>query len=290
MTVISVEHTPADDLVSQLRCVMKTREEVMSSGSEDIVLDFTGLSWGGPAYYAPLNVLYHDLKKDNKNVDYLPPRNNLVSEYTNQIKFPIGTSDPTEDYENHIPICRLIDDNGSSIVQTVTSKIWDLLGDYCSDRDSKEVSAMLYGIQEISDNIDQHAHSKQGSVLVQNYPSKEFIDICIADNGVTIPGSYEKYGMDFNDDYDALLKSTDGYSTKNSTDDYRNRGRGMKYATNISCLEFNGEVALVSRNAAIHRQGDGDYKQILNGQYWPGTIFVARLREPAGEVSYQKYY
>ena len=52
-------------------------------------------------------------------------------------------------------------------------------------------------IEECVDNITQHSKSERGYIFAQAYPHKQYLDICVADNGITLLGSYHE-----NNDFD----------------------------------------------------------------------------------------
>ena len=51
---------------------------------------------------------------------------------------------------------------------------------------------LKYIISETIDNITEHSDSDRGYICAQAYPTKGYLDICIADRGVTLLGSYRK--------------------------------------------------------------------------------------------------
>src|SRR5690606_7312462 len=75
------------------------------------------------------------------------------------------------------------------------------------------ISVIKYVISEAIDNIVEHADICNGWFMVQNYPQKGYLDICIADNGLGILGSYMKVGItDINNDTVAIKRAINGQS------------------------------------------------------------------------------
>jgi anti-sigma regulatory factor (Ser/Thr protein kinase) len=54
---------------------------------------------------------------------------------------------------------------------------------------SNVANGLKYMIEETLDNITEHSESDRGYIFAQAYPRKGFLDVCIADRGVTLLGS-----------------------------------------------------------------------------------------------------
>ena len=86
--------------------------------------------------------------------------------------------------------------------------------------------------------------------------------MCIMDNGLSIPGKFEMFGIDFKDDCDAISQAINQISTaKDDVVSLRyERGSGL-YTTLRLVIEGNGGSALiVSRNGCLHNGSKDNYK------------------------------
>lgn len=63
---------------------------------------------------------------------------------------------------------------------------------------------LKYILGEMVDNITEHSESVRGYIFAQFYPLKGYIDICIADQGITLKGSFDKVGMKYSGDVEAM--------------------------------------------------------------------------------------
>lgn len=98
--------------------------------------------------------------------------------------------------------------------------------------DGNYEAAVSYLISEITDNIIEHSGKDRGWLMVQYYPSSEYLDICIIDTGKTILGSYRDYGIiGAENDSQALDLALAGISTKS-----QQRGTGLRTSKAISLL------------------------------------------------------
>lgn len=115
-------------------------------------------------------------------------------------------------------------------------------------------SPITYLLDELICNIQQHANTDHGYAYVGFDKSSNFIEIVIADCGITIYGSYafaQKYiELIGNSDALALNLARNGYSTKNLPD-AENRGYGISSNIQMVVEGLHGEFAVLSGNALL---------------------------------------
>jgi len=106
--------------------------------------------------------------------------------------------------------------------------------------------AFKYLLSELIDNIYQHSEFGCANVMAQKYPRLKFVEIAVFDNGISIPGRFEKSGI-VSDDCNAIIDAINGLSTKD-----RERGFGLGSCAKIFTQGIMGEILLVSRKGAIY--------------------------------------
>lgn len=126
-------------------------------------------------------------------------------------------------------------------------------------------SPITYLLDELICNIQQHAQTDFGYVYANYNPSSDSIEIAIADEGVSIYGSYvaaQKH-LDILGDSDAqaLNLAQNGYSVKNLPDT-ENRGYGISSNMRLVVEGLKGEFAVLSGNALLVQFADR--KEILS--------------------------
>ena len=116
-----------------------------------------------------------------------------------------------------------------------------------------------YIVSELTNNIYEHAFNNHpidlGINYAQIYPDLNEIDICIFDNGVSIPGNYTEHGVDYLDDCHAIELALSRNSTghKNGSNDLLNeRGNGIRTIINKLITENKGQALIVSRNGYLY--------------------------------------
>lgn len=165
-------------------------------------------------------------------------------------------------------------------VRRATNKVLCYLKDSLPDF-STISQPISYFIDELICNIQQHAKSECALIYANyNHDAKD-IDICIADNGITILGSY----VDSNKfteylsggDIDAVALAKDGYSTKDLPD---TENRGYGFSSNIKWIVngFGGSIAILSGNAMYYAaKGTSSLISLPSEMEWPGTVVLAQI-------------
>lgn len=159
------------------------------------------------------------------------------------------------------------------------SKVLETLKCACSEY--KSISMPLsYMLDELVCNIQQHSLANMGilSVCIDN--ANNYMDICIADNGIGILGSYvnhEKYLNQLDDDADAICLAREGYSTKNlpATE---NRGYGISSNAKWIVDGMGGEFSIISGKALyVESRLTSKIFSIPENVEWPGTMISVRI-------------
>ena len=142
-------------------------------------------------------------------------------------------------------------------------------------------SPITYLLDELICNIQQHAHTDAGYAFVNYNPTFDTIEIAIADEGVTIYGSYIAAQKHMNllgdSDAQALNLAQNGYSVKNLPDT-ENRGYGISSNMRMVVEGLKGEFAVFSGNALLIQLAD--IKKILTLPKeidFKGTMVIVRF-------------
>ncbi|MBE6500392.1 MAG: hypothetical protein E7Z80_07625 [Methanobrevibacter thaueri] len=141
-----------------------------------------------------------------------------------------------------------------------------------SSVDAQSVNVLFY---EMLTNIYKHSHCNNAYILCQKYPTVNTIDICIIDDGISIPGSFEQEGIDFIDDSEAIYDAINGKTA--DKEKYALHGRGLNTTANITSLGFGEEMLIASRNGVctVNKRGVRTWKK--NMPYIDGTFVTLRI-------------
>lgn len=159
-----------------------------------------------------------------------------------------------------------------------------------------ELNAFGTVISELTDNIYEHACFEEddvnGYVMAQRY--KDFAEICILDNGLTIPRSIEqKYKIE--SDSQAIQKATQGFSTKEDkyeieANTKKGRGTGLRDSIKLFTKGLNGEILIISRNGGFYIGNGRPIRYIMNRDYLEGTLISIRVPIPLRPYNTNDYF
>ncbi len=147
--------------------------------------------------------------------------------------------------------------------------------------------ALEYLLFELTDNIYQHSEFDNAYLMAQRYPQKNFIEICFLDDGLTIPGNFSKFRLEFENDSDAVLQAVNGISTK---DELNHRGWGLNTIVDMF-TDAEGEIFIASRNGAIFINSNNKSDPLLYslGHTYRMDGTLVSIRIPKGYVDIDPY-
>lgn len=114
-------------------------------------------------------------------------------------------------------------------------------------------TAISYLLSELTDNIVEHSNHDFGYLAFQYYRDNGFMDICLADRGLGLLGSYQNYKgeRDFSHITDHLMavdSAVKGRSTKHLSED---RGFGIATSRKILTRGLGGTFVYLTGNALL---------------------------------------
>ena len=286
MKSIRVTGLTGDDPLHHYERACKTYQALQDADdATEVRLDLTAARWTVPLYLSPVAVAIQQL--EDAGVGVTVQCSSKIQQYIDQIGFPDGDIHPSESYENALPLCRLNTDADEDAIEIVGSKVYDLLRTHLPNQPSGVLTGLQYTVTEIIDNVDQHSQCRHGTLLVQHYPRKETVDICVADDGISIHGAYDAFGIEYTDAVDALRKALRGVSTK--PDAGHERGYGLRTTTQMVCEGLHGSIVFSSNGTTLYKNGTDEPTVVLPDQQWPGTVFAARLNLPDDEFEWAQF-
>lgn len=253
-----------------------------NSEEEIIEWDFSDTSFFHPFFLAPLAIYKHRCNKKIvcKNCptymrDYFTA---IAFETPMHIQTTHNIESKLKPYKSktYTPICAFpaseekVADELQSILQSIIEKQTNY------DRSVK--TPLAYLLSEIICNINQHSCSENGYIYAQYLKKEGCIDICIADDGITIYGSYAnnaKYIDDIgNSEAKALRMANEGFSTKDSPE----RGYGLNTSRKLLAKGMGGDFFMLSGSAFYRLSKDRDEViELPKTIRWDGTIVLMRI-------------
>ena len=255
-----------------------------TDAAEVVQWDFADANFLHPFFLAPLAIYKNTSGKDIECVN-IPLR---IQSYLNSVCFDRMLhfdNDPEEDIETvmkkyidktYIPLCSFAMTNSNkdkfgSIMQRVITKQANI----------QSGSSLSYLISELFDNIYEHSQSRNGYVFSQYLEREGFIDLCIADTGITIFNSFKKAGLYQTEidgkESEALKLANEGYSTKNRPE-AENRGYGIPTSKRMLVEGMKGAFFMLSGGAFHRYENNANYYVNLKNMFrWNGTIILLRI-------------
>ncbi len=138
--------------------------------------------------------------------------------------------------------------------------------------DEAGVNLIVY---EMLTNIYKHSEFNNAYILCQKYPKANKLDICMIDDGVTIPGSFENYNVTFINDTEAIFDAINGKTT--DKEHYQLHGRGLNTTASIASLGFGEEMLIASRNGVCTVNPKGVKLWYKNMPIIHGTFITVRV-------------
>lgn len=285
--------------LSGLREALLIFEKIERSSDRDNVLMFEEGTFATPLFLSALLARKFDpLASSRIELD-------VRTNYLCTISFDDGgvSTDDLDDVEeylgsyrdkSYIPIMRfpLLGERSRAHVTSVGSAVANLLKSRL-DLSGKIFTGVNYLLSEILDNVIEHSFSKGGGIVCQDYARKGYMDICIFDNGVTIPGSYRRAKLldDSSTDAQALqITINRQLSTKNSAGSV-NRGFGISSSRQMLVSGLQGEFVILSGSALyVSTPREEKVFPLPDHLGLHGTVVGLRIPRAADDFDPSDYY
>ena len=179
----------SEQIGGQFNELFQLINEIESCGSEEISLDFSATSFVTPFFLLPLFVHIRNHPK-TIIIKNLPEYLHTVhfDEEIYPERLPQGLASFLEDYrlKTYIPILSFPNEAKqigfkNEILHAAENLIMQRLNIPVNVR-----GGIKYLISEAVDNISEHSESERGYIFMQYYSYLGYLDICIADRGITV--------------------------------------------------------------------------------------------------------
>lgn len=253
--------------------------------SEEVIWDFSHCKFLHPFFVSGLCIYRHNAERPIT----LQGLNGYTGRYLSLIYFDttleLANAEAAgalmDEYGSkfYIPICKFgVSDDQT--IDSVTSALQRIIQKQ-SALPTRFISALSYLISELTTNIHDHSQSNWGFMFSQYLEREGCINLCIADCGVSIYGSFQrsgKYSMDLlQNEGDVLNMALTHYSTKNLPNQ-ENRGFGLPTTKNMLAEGMRGAFFILSGNAFHRHDIHGQQTVVLPpGFGWEGTIILLKI-------------
>lgn len=282
-----------DRLMNGLIPMIHIMSMIKKSGNDRIIIDFAQTQFISPVFVLSLLVYAQksgkDVKFEHLN-DYMKAihmNNGIKPDELRKSEFLAileGYSKKT-----YIPVINFPANRNNDEKEEILSAVEELI-----IRQLYIPNNVAYGIKymlgETIDNITEHSGTDRGFLFCQAYKSKGYVDICIADGGITLLGSYQRLKDKFiEDDLEAIKAANRQISSKNLPD-AENRGYGI-YTSKKMLIEGLGGQYMIMSGSAIYMKSKtiDQFFTLPDGLRWDGTIVALRIPYQSSQFDYIKY-
>lgn len=262
------------NVISQTEC---------TSPFEDIIWEFGQSKFFHPFFICGLSLYKQRCEriiKINAPISY-------ISKYLDLIYFdnPITVNDVCDIKKvvgyldkSYIPICKF--PNNAEVVDVITAELQKIIRQQCIHELSVN-SALSYLIGELAGNIQDHSKSQFGYMFSQYLSREGCINLCLADEGLTIHGSFVRSGRFPTSeliDEGAVLNLALGYASTKNLPKAENRGFGLPTSKKMLAEGLRGGFFIFSGNA-FHRHDTNGVKTatLPESIKWDGTIILLKI-------------
>ena len=290
-TVINVQD---DRLSSGLVPVLEIMAQIEQSQDRSVIIDFSDCRFLTPVFALSLivyasqcgrRVSLRNLNSYMKTIGFsdggIKPDNLRHSEF---IAIMEGYSRRT-----YIPIIDFPARSNSDDKEAILSVVENMIIRQ-SNVPANVSTGIKYIIGETIDNITEHSETDRGFVFAQSYPQKGYLDLCIADRGVTLLGSYQKLcDNEILSDLEAIRAANRGISSKNLPE-AENRGYGILTSKKMLVKGLGGQFLMIS-GSSFYFNGNGfdNFYSLPPGLRWKGTIIALRIPYQVSSFNYINY-
>lgn len=271
-----------DNFLDGLAQVVKIMADVESSEDIDLTIDFSNTKFVSPVFVLSL-IVY--LTGCGKKVSIINTNNYLATIGLERFGVRTDLMRRTqfvaflERFSNKtfIPIITFPADSNNDEKETISSVVENMIIRQ-SQIASNVAQGIKYMVAETLDNITEHSESPIGYIFAQAYPQKGYLDICIADQGISLLGSYKKVpDNEIIDDMEALKAANRRISSKNRTE-AESRGYGIWTSKRMLVEGLGGQYLMVSGNSIYHKGIIFDrFFGMPKGLRWNGTLVAFRI-------------
>lgn len=216
-----------------------------------------------------------------------------LNSYLQTIQFPNGLSYSSEEElvielnrfnsKTYLPIIKFSTDstgNNPIIREKILSHVLRSIR-AIANLPTNYFSALSYLISELTDNICEHAAHPFGYLAFQYYRENGYIDICLADRGIGLLGSYQNYIGERNfssitNHLEAVDAAIKGSSTKKIAEE---RGFGIATSRRILVEGLGGSFVYLSGNGLLINEELTNFGTNFNGSIVLFRIPVRTFKE-----------
>jgi anti-sigma regulatory factor (Ser/Thr protein kinase) len=238
---------------------------ITKQGYQDIVLDFSKVAFLEPKFMLPVVTMARSYRSSEVDFEIIEPEekaiaNLLLNANWAHIVVPEKYESREQFNKSHLSaiLYRDADEQFAAVDRSM-----DVILQHLEGIDRSRFKALEWALNEITDNVLNHAESRIGGIVqVTAYPKKHIVELYVCDAGIGIPRSLRSGKTSFSDDVSALRAAIEEGVTRNQS---TNQGNGL-FGTFKCCEVSEGEFDVSTGNVVLRAR--------------PGHLHVGRSAIP----------
>lgn len=228
---------------------------IQKQGYQDIVLDFSRATFLSSAHMLPLVTMCRSYRQQRVSFELILPEDRKTAALISNTNWahlidPEKFDSKDENNIRHLSATqfRTASEHHKSVDRSI-----GLLLQYAEGIDRNRLKALEWSLNEITDNVLNHADSPVGGIMqVVNYRNQRCVELMVCDAGQTIPKSLRQSKLGISDDATAMRRAIEEGVTRNT---HTNQGNGL-FGTFKCCDVSGGEFEIISGSVVLrHRPG-----------------------------------
>lgn len=241
-----------------VRYLLQFLEEI-NEGNDRYVFDFSKVLFLSPITISGASIIRKHLLNSGKEVEIILPNNKSIVDYLGVMGFPSGIEFDNEESidekfnhftnKSYVPLVSFPTGTNKELnkIREKTLTALDNLLKQQLGLKGEMFMAINYMLAELTQNVVDHSGEQSGFVFAQYFPSKNFLEICIADAGQGIMQTYIKSDKFKPENHSEAMKfAIYGKSTK---DQAVSRGYGLSTSRKMLVEGLKGKFFLMSGNS-----------------------------------------
>ena len=282
-----------DRLMNGLLPMVSIMSRIEASEDNKVIIDFSNTKFISPVFILSLMIYVIKAQKDIQYInlnDYMKAfhlNNGIISDNLRNSEFLAIMEKYAKN--TYIPIINFPAQKNSDDKEEILTVAENLIIRQLNIK-SNVANGLKYMIGETIDNITEHSETDRGFICAQAYKNKGYLDICIADGGVTLLGSYKRLpDNEISNDLEAIKAANRGISSKNLPD-AENRGYGIYTSKKMLVEGLGGQYMIMSGGALYMKSQTIDkFFTLPSGLRWNGTIVALRIPYLETDFKYTDY-
>lgn len=248
---------------------------IHKQGYKDIVLDFSHVGFLSPIFMVPFTTLARAHRKERVDFEIVLPedeRSAKMLQNSNWAHLICPEKFDPRDYRNQRHLSAIQFMNAEEHFAAVDRCI-ELILKTTKGLDRARLKALEWSLNEITDNVLNHADSPVGGILqVVTLPSRQLVELYVCDAGLSVPRTLRLGRPELLDDVRALRAAVEEGVTRSPS---TNQGNGL-FGTFKCCEVSGGAFDILSGYVTLtHRPGVLQAKRNLipfNGTFVRASI------------------